>query len=164
MTLTSILLISQIITGIYLLSKLNQIEILAYAGISIYIFAGLIFGMLPVFEFNKKGGVKQGDSYIHTTNLVDTGIYSIVRHPQYITFIWWAIAGMFLFQHWIIIAIGIPIIPLTYIDLINADKEGIKKFGEDYKEYIKRVPRSNFLWGIILLIKHKKICLKKRNN
>jgi protein-S-isoprenylcysteine O-methyltransferase Ste14 len=62
---------------------------------------------------------------------------------------------MFLFQHWITIAIGIPIIPLTYMDLINADKEGIKKFGEDYKEYIKRVPRANFLWGIFLLIKKK---------
>jgi protein-S-isoprenylcysteine O-methyltransferase Ste14 len=108
--------------------------------------------MLPVIEFRKKGEVKKGKSYIHTTKLVDTGIYSIVRHPQYITWMWWAVAGMFLFQHWIAVCLGIPIIPLTYIDLINADKDGIKKFGEDYKRYMQKVPRVNFLLGIIRLL------------
>ena len=148
-TLASLLLISQIISGIYLISNINQITILAYIGIGLYFFSGLIFGMFPVFEFRKKGRVKMGKSYIHTTKLVDSGIYSIVRHPQYITFILWAIAGMMLFQHWIVVIIGIPIIPLIYIDLINADKDGINKFGDDYKRYMQKVPRANFLLGII---------------
>jgi len=155
-TFTSILFISQIIVGIYLLSDFLQIKIFAYIGVGLYIFSGLIFGMFPVFEFRKKGRVKKGKSYIHTTKLVDTGIYSIVRHPQYITFIMFAIAGMFLFQHWIVIILGIPIIPLTYIDLFNADKDAINKFGEAYKQYIKRVPRANFLLGIILYLRRKK--------
>ena len=115
-------------------------------------FSGFIFGMLPVFEFRKKGRVKKGKSYIHTTKLVDTGIYAILRHPQYVTFILWAVAGMFLFQHWIVIILGIPIIPLTYIDLMKADEEGIKKFGEAYKQYMKRVPRANFLLGLIRIL------------
>ena len=147
--LTSLLLFSQIITGIYLLSNVNQISILAYIGVGLYVFSGFIFGMLPVFEFRKMGMVKKGKSYINTTKLVDTGIYSIVRHPQYITFMLWAVAGLFLFQHWIVIILGIPIIPLTYIDLLNADKDGIKKFGEAYKQYMKKVPRANFFIGII---------------
>jgi len=155
-TFASILSISQIIVGIYLLSALSQIEILAYIGVGLYVFSGLVFGWLPVTEFRKKGGVKSGKSYIHTTQLVDTGIYSIVRHPQYVTFIMWAIAGMLLFQHWIIILIGIPIIPLTYIDLIRADKDAVEKFGEDYKAYMKRVPRANFLLGIIRHLRQKK--------
>ena len=151
--LTSLLLFSQIITGIYLLSNGNQISILAYIGVGLYMFSGLIFGMLPVFEFRKMGMVKKGKSYIYTTKLVDTGIYSFVRHPQYITFMLWAVAGMFLFQHWIVIILGIPIIPLTYIDLVNADKDGIKKFGEAYKQYMKKVPRANFFIGIIRKIR-----------
>ena len=155
-TFSSILFISQIIVGIYLLSYISQIEIVAYAGVGLYIFSGLIFGMLPTFEFRKKGGVKKGKSYIHTTKLVDTGIYSIVRHPQYVTFILWAIASMLLFQHWIIIILGIPILPLTYIDLIRADKDSIEKFGDDYKAYMKRVPRGNFLLGIIRFIRNRK--------
>lgn len=105
--------------------------------------------MLPIIEFRKKGIVKKGKSYIHTTKLVDTGIYSIVRHPQFITWILWAIAGMLLFQHWIVILLVIPIIPLTYIDLIRADKRLIEKFGNEYKQYMKKVPRSNFLLGLI---------------
>ena len=148
-TFSTILFISQIVVGLYLLSEVSQIEILAYAGVGLYFFSGIAFGMLPVFEFRKKGGVQKGQSYIHTTKLVDTGIYSVVRHPQYVTFIMWAIAGMLLFQHWIIILLGIPIFPLTYIDLIKADKDAIEKFGDDYKAYMKKVPRANFLLGII---------------
>jgi len=155
-TFASLLFILQIIIGIYLLSEVTQIEILAYLGVGLYIFSGLIFGMLPTFEFRKKGRVKKGKSYIHTTKLVDTGIYSIVRHPQYVTFILFAIAGMLLFQHWIVICLGIPVIPLTYLDLINADKEGIKKFGDDYKKYMQRVPRANFLVGIIRVLQNKR--------
>jgi len=148
-TLVTILFISQIIFGINLLSEVSQIEILAYIGVGLYVISGLVFGWLPVIEFRKKGGVKKGKSYIHTTQLVDTGIYSIVRHPQYVTFILWAIAGILLFQHWIIILLGIPIVPLTYVDLIRADNNAIEKLGDDYKAYMKRVPRANFLLGII---------------
>jgi len=114
-----------------------------------FVFSGLVFGLLPVFEFRKKGGVSKGESYIHTTQVVDTGIYSVVRHPQYVTFILWAIAGVLLFQHWIVVLLGVPIFPLTYIDLMTADKDAIEKLGDDYRAYMKRVPRANFLLGII---------------
>ena len=152
-TLATLLFISQIIVGIYLLSEVSQIAILAYIGVGLYVFSGIFFGMLPTFEFRKKGDVKKGKSYIHTTKLVDTGIYSIVRHPQYVTFIMWAIAGMLLFQHWFVILLGIPVIPLTYIDLIKADKDAIDKFGDNYKQYMKKVPRANFILGIIRLLR-----------
>ena len=155
-TITSLLFVSQIIIGIYLLSDVTQIEIIAYIGVGLYVFGGGIFGMLPVLEFHKKGRVKKGKSYIHTTKLVDTGIYAIVRHPQYVTFILFALAGMLLFQHWIIIILGIPIIPLTYIDLLKADKDAIERFGDEYKAYMKRVPRANFLGGIIRWFRDRK--------
>ena len=148
-TIVSVLFISQIIAGTYLLSHVAQIAIVAYVGAALYVLAGIVFGMLPVIEFRRKGRVQTGKSYIHTTKLVETGIYSIVRHPQYVTFILWAIAGMLLFQHWIIVFLGIPIIPLTYIDLIKADYDAIETFGDAYKSYMKKVPRVNFLQGVI---------------
>jgi len=148
-TLTSLLFFLQIIIGTSLISDVSQNEISAYIGVGLYVFSGLIFGMLPVIKFQKKGGVKKGKSYIHTTKLVDSGIYSIVRHPQYVTFILFAIAGMLLFQHWIVVLLGIPIIPLTYIDLLRADKRLIKTFGDEYKKYMQKVPRANFVLGII---------------
>jgi len=159
-TIVTLLFIMQIIVGFYLLSEVSQNEILAYIGVGLYIFSGCVFGMLPTFEFRKKGGVQKGKSYVHTTKLVDTGIYSIVRHPQYVTFIMFAIAGMFLFQHWIVICLGIPVIPLMYIDLIKADEDGIKKFGAEYKKYMKKVPRANFLIGIIRVLQKKRTKIK----
>jgi protein-S-isoprenylcysteine O-methyltransferase Ste14 len=150
---STVLFILQIIVGIYLLPGVSQITVVAYVGVGIYVFSGIVFGMIPVIEFRKKGRVKKGKSYIHTTALVDTGIYSIVRHPQYVTFILWAIAGMLLFQHWYVILLGIPVIPLTYIDLIRADKDSIEKFGDDYKQYMEEVPRANFLVGMFRLLR-----------
>jgi hypothetical protein len=49
-TFSSILFISQIVVGIYLLSEVLQNEILAYIGVGLYVFSGLVFGALPVFE------------------------------------------------------------------------------------------------------------------
>ncbi len=148
-TLASILFISQIVIGLVFLSGVSQVKVLAYLGVGLYVISGLVFGWLPILEFRRKGGVRKGSSYIHTTRLVDTGMYSIVRHPQYVTFIMWAIAGMLLFQHWIVVVLGIPVVPLTYIDLIKADKDGIEKFGDEYRAYMKRVPRANFLLGLV---------------
>ena len=62
---------------------------------------------------------------------------------------------MLLFQHWIIILLGIPIIPLTYIDLIRADEDAVEKFGDVYKVYMKSVPRANFLLGIIRYLRRR---------
>jgi protein-S-isoprenylcysteine O-methyltransferase Ste14 len=152
---STIFFISQILVGIYLLSEVSQIEVLAYFGVGLYFFSGIVFGMLPIFEFRKKGGVRNGQSYIHTTKLVDTGIYSVVRHPQYVTFMMWAIAGILLFQHWIVIFLGIPIFPLTYVDLIKADENATKKFGDNYKRYMEKVPRANFLIGIVRRLKNR---------
>lgn len=155
-TFSSILFISQIIVGQHLLSEVSQIEVLAYVGVGLYVASGMILGMLPVFEFRKKGGVGEGQSYIHTTKLVDTGIYSVVRHSQYVTFIMWAISGILLFQHWIVILLGVPITPLTYIDLVKEDKACVKRFGDDYKAYMKKVPRANFLLGLLRLWRRRR--------
>lgn len=152
---TTLLFIAQIVVGLLLLPGISQIEIVAYFGVALYVLSGLFFGLFPVMEFQKKGRVQKGKSYINTTQLVDTGIYSIVRHPQYVTFILWAVAGMLLFQHWIIILLGIPIIPLTYVDLLRADKDVIAKFGDDYAVYMMKVPRANFVLGVIRRLQDK---------
>jgi hypothetical protein len=39
--------------------------------------------------------------------------------------------------------------------MFDADKSGVKKFGEPYKSYIKDVPRMNFILGIIKILKNK---------
>ncbi|MCK4530540.1 MAG: hypothetical protein KAU44_05130, partial [Candidatus Marinimicrobia bacterium] len=48
-----------------------------------WIFWGIGMGLVmsPIIMFPRRGGVKKGRSFVHTTKLVDTGIYAIVRHP-----------------------------------------------------------------------------------
>ncbi len=148
-TVVTALFISQIVVGLYLLPTVTQIAVFAYVGVALYVLSGILFGLWPVLEFRKKGRVRSGHSYIHTTQLVETGVYSIVRHPQYVTFMLWGVAGMVLFQHWLILLLGLPILPLTYLDLLRADNDAIEKFGADYVAYMARVPRANFLLGLI---------------
>jgi protein-S-isoprenylcysteine O-methyltransferase Ste14 len=114
-----------------------------------------IFGWMPIYTFRSKGGVPEGESYTHTTTLVDSGIYRILRHPQYFAGILISIATAFMSQHWLIIALIPPVVVGTYIDSLRADKRLIEKFGDEYKRYMERVSGLNPLIGIVALIEHR---------
>jgi protein-S-isoprenylcysteine O-methyltransferase Ste14 len=112
-----------------------------------------------MYTFRKSGGVNKGKSYIHTTKLVNTGVYSIVRHPQYLAGILLNIALILITQHWLSIVAGIIAVIIMYYDTLKAESRLIEKFGEDYKHYMGRVPRLNFVMGITIRItrEHKNI-------
>jgi len=118
-----------------------------------FIFLSAIFGIVPIFTFSRKGRVEKGKSYMHTTSVVTSGIYSILRHPQYMAGILINIGIILISQHWLIIIIGVIAIMLNYFDALRADQNLIVKFGKEYSDYIKKVPRLNFIAGIIRLIK-----------
>jgi len=155
-TIASVLFFSQMIIGLFIVDN-SKIDFLQYAGILLFILSGWIFGMLPVREFRKEGCVMEGKGYMHTTKVVDSGVFSVIRHPQFTTWILWAIAAMLVFQHWLIVVLGIPVIVCSYVDILRADKRLIERFGEDYKRYMEKVPRSNFLLGIICYLRRGKI-------
>ena len=108
----------------------------------------LILAWYPIFVLKRKGGVSKGKSYVNTTVIVDTGLYSIVRHPQYTAGLLFSLALALITQHWLMIILGVIIILLLYIDILMTDKYEIEKFGDDYKAYMKKVPRMNFIQGI----------------
>ena len=152
--IAALFFIAQIIYGFFYAGN-TQNEIIAYVGVGSFILSGL-FGMAPVIVFPKKGGVEKGKSFIHTKKIVTTGIYSVVRHPQYSAYFYWAIGAMCLFQHWVVVLLGIPVIVLVYFDMMNEDKRNIKKFGRVYKEYMNNVPRANVVIGLVLLLRRKR--------
>ena len=114
-----------------------------------------VFGWVPIFAFRKKGGVSKGRSYIQTTVLVDSGIYAVVRHPQYLAGILLSLALILITQHWFIAMIGVVAMVLNYLIALKADQELIEKFGDDYIRYMDRVPRMNSLLGLIRLLSRK---------
>ncbi len=148
------LILIQFIQSFFVYNFLN-IDLLCLLGWIIWIFS-LFFGFMPFYEFKKKGGVTKGDSYIKTTKLVDTGIYAIVRHGQYLAGILWSFALILITQHWFNLLCGIPVMIGIYYDMFRADKELIMKFGDNYMDYMKKVPRANFIWGIVKYLYRKR--------
>ena len=113
-----------------------------------------IFGWLPIATFRRKGKV-EGRSYIHTTVLVDSGIYAIVRHPQYLAGILLNAGLVLITPHWLVAILGLIAAAMTVLDTFNEEQQCIEKFGDAYREYIKKVPRLNFILGILRAIQRK---------
>jgi protein-S-isoprenylcysteine O-methyltransferase Ste14 len=152
-TIAGILLITQYILGFFVY-KLPGIAVLQWIGCGIWVLSG-IFGIAPIFIFRQRGGVAKGKSYVVTNRLVDTSLYAIVRHPQYMAGILFGVAMMLLAQHRLVILLGIITAVLIWLDIQIADQQCIGKFGEKYRRYMERVPQVNFLLGVLRLIQAK---------
>jgi len=44
---------------------------------------------------------------------------------------------------------------LNYIIALEADRAGIKKFGDTYRRYMQKVPRMNLLLGLVRLLQRE---------
>jgi len=107
-----------------------------------------ILGWLPILVFRRHGRVTKGKSYIHTTELVTSGLYAIVRHPQFLASDFLALAVICITQHWGVYLAGIVGIGVNHLTMIKADHDLVEKFGESYHEYMKQVPQWNMLIGL----------------
>jgi protein-S-isoprenylcysteine O-methyltransferase Ste14 len=116
--------------------------------------AGMVLIMAPIVMFPRRGGVPRGKSFVHTTQLVDTGIYAVVRHPQYLGGILAVfIATLLLYPHWLFVILGIPGVIILYLSTGGEEKRLVRRFGNDYRDYMQKVPRMNIISGIIRLQK-----------
>ena len=113
---------------------------------------GMILVMAPIVMFPRRGGVPRGKSFVHTTLLVDTGIYAVVRHPQYLGGILSIFVATPLFcPHWLLAILGIPGAVILYWSTREEEKRLVERFGSEYRAYMQRVPRINLILGIIRL-------------
>ena len=151
-----LLLLLQIIL-VFMCGIFNEAEFdgVMYVGWVIWV-VSCVLAWMPIFTLKRKGGVKKGKSYVHTTLLVKTGIYSVVRHPQYTAGILFSLALILISQSWLIAGIGAIVIPLSYVDILMTDKHEVEKFGDEYKRYMREVPRINFILGIVRLLRRRK--------
>ncbi len=124
----------------------NNIKVLWYIGWIFWVVGMVLIILSYYYIFFRKVKV-----------LIESGIYSIIRHPMYLGGILAIfVATIFLYQHWLFVIIGIPGIASWYLISRQEERLNIERFGDDYKRYMQRVPRMNFLVGVIRLIRTKK--------
>ena len=118
---------------------------------------GMVLVMAPIVMFPRRGGVAKGKSFVNTTNLVTTGIYAVIRHPQYTGGIYAIFIATFLwYPYWLFAVLGVAGAALVYLSIREEDKRLIGKFGNDYREYMQRVPRMNFITGTVRLLSQRR--------
>ena len=107
---------------------------------------GAVFVLLSVFTLRRKG----------TSNVTESGVYGVVRHPMYLGGMVMFLSHIFFGQNWMIMISTIVGVVCCYLLIQSGDQRNIEKFGDEYKRYMQKVPRMNFLLGIIRLIRRRK--------
>jgi len=115
----------------------------------IVLWISAFFGWWPMWTMKRRGKVDPGKSYVHTTVLVDRGPYALVRHPQYLAGILMGFALGMIAQHWLVVFLGVLVAVITYTGTYQEERNLVEKFGADYEAYRCRVPRVNFIWGVL---------------
>ena len=127
--------------------------------ISIIISAlGVYIGIWSTRMHYKKGGLKHDETVI----LIRDGPYSVMRHPGMTFMILFFLLPIILseiiaFTPLSVGAIIVMIVSSYWGVLLEEKKLDIPKWGDEYRQYMKEVPRFNFIKGYINLKKKKKI-------
>ena len=95
------------------------------------------------------------DNWESTTKFVNKFPFSIVRHPMFCGASLVATAFMLFFLTYLSIILGTCVIIFLYLASKGEDRYDVEKFPKEYNEYIKLVPRWNFLLGFYRYIKNK---------
>ncbi len=99
----------------------------------------VIPGALLAIRGVKETTLKVAETH-RTETIVTTGIYSIVRHPQYLGALL-AHAGIsFLLSAWYSLLLTPLMVVLIYLISRKEEEELIREFGEEYEDYKKKVP------------------------
>ena len=131
-----------------------QLPVISFPPIVIYISVivvvlGVILGVWATYFHYKIGGLKHDE----TIYLFKEGPYRVMRHPG-------GVGTMLLILLPIILSAHVPFSPLSVAAIIvmivyvyysiRIEEEGldIPKWGDEYRQYMKEVPRFNFIKGL----------------
>jgi len=107
--------------------------------------AGLIFAGDLLFIWSHKALGRNWSPILeirkcHT--LVTDGPYRFIRHPMYAAILLIGIGVSFLSANWIVtLSYMLPVICLYLIRVSDEEKMMIEKFGDEYREYMRRTGR-----------------------
>ncbi len=140
-----------VLTALDIVSALLWLQgpstILAAVGGVLWVF-GLSLLAAPIIILRRAGGIPPGQPFINTTRLVTTGLFRLVRHPQYLGWLVLAAAVPFYTQEPASVALALAAVAATAWGLRGVDEWERGVFGEAYAEYMRQVPGFNLPAGI----------------
>ncbi len=83
--------------------------------------------------------------FTDSTIFIDSGIYNLVRQPMTLGVAVWSIALVLVFQSLLAAIVGLLSLFCFWMSARKESIYNIRKFGDDYKEYMKKVPMWNIL-------------------
>jgi protein-S-isoprenylcysteine O-methyltransferase Ste14 len=100
----------------------------------VFLLPGAWLGIKGVSEM----GLKAAETH-RADRVISTGVYSQVRHPQYLGAILSHVGASFLFSAYYSVLVTPLVILINWILCWKEERELIKQFGDDYRDYQRRV-------------------------
>jgi protein-S-isoprenylcysteine O-methyltransferase Ste14 len=121
---------------------------LVYAGWASLI-AGLALIAYPLILLPRRGMGPLGGGDTHTTVVVRSGLYSVIRPPLCLGWILVFVALIAFAQHWLVAVLAFAGIAAVYLMTIQEERRLVSRFGDEYASYLREVPRLNLVAGIV---------------
>ena len=140
-----------------------QLPSISFPSIVIYVMLvplviGTVFLVWAAHSHYTRGGLKKVDETIF---LYKEGPYQLMRHPGAFGGLIWPVLLPIVLSAYIpftLLSVGamLTMIIYAYLGINVEEKLDIEKWGSDYQQYIKEVPKINFIVGIWRLRLQKK--------
>lgn len=130
------------------------LELLRRASL-VFAVAALVFMFAPMWTFRRYGRVPDSATYMEATVVVERGLFGLVRHPQYLGYIFLDLTFMLLSQQWLAWIFGTMAIVFFYLHAVDEERRLVERFGERYLTYMERVPRFNCVAGAMRALRRR---------
>ena len=132
----------------------NSDTLFKVIGIAILVIsAPLMFA--PFFYLKKHGRVPTGKAYHETTQVVEIGLYRLIRHPQYLGYILLVTGFAIMSFKLITTALALFAILFFYLQAVTEEEQCKQTLGQQYQDYLNRVPRFNIIIGVFRLLQNR---------
>ena len=114
-----------------------------------------VFIFTPFYLLSKYGETQAGKTYLQAREVVQQGLYTLIRHPQYLGYMLLTCGFTLLSQHWVAVLLASVSIVFFYMQATQEERHCLDQYGEPYARYLQRVPRFNLILGIWSILRGK---------
>lgn len=91
---------------------------------------------------------KPTDGWESTTSMIKSGVYRVTRHPLYLGTAIWSFALVLVIQSLLSVILALVALFCFWMASKKEEEFNLTKFGDEYRDYLNKVPRWNFIEGI----------------